>query len=422
MLEDVRGFKAACPTCQLLRKWDQEDDTLSTIPARPWVDVSIDFLMVSPTDHLGHIAILVVEDNFSGACELIPVKSVTAETLARECVKVFGRTNAPITIRSDQGPAFESLISNALMRALGVVQYRVLHGHHRANGIVERTNSDVVRMLRACVLDDRVVPSALISWAELCPWIQRNINRAMSSKTRKAPVQLLYGDRVDLDRELFDPPPENLHPGSAVKIGGYVQALIDSYDGCLQAALEYQAAQLARALASRRLVPEEQFVPGEWVLVRLPPDQVHDKMEPRWEGPFRVLARTGDHSYTVLDTIRAAERRVRDVHVTSVCRFDWAWLNIPADDEAARATYAAKLAVRAAARPMGTPCEILAIRQKKTVRELPFQGGRGAIPVNKLEFRCAFVELGVQDAWVPFARLDGGDILSAFLLENRNWR
>jgi hypothetical protein len=177
MLEDVRAFKAACPICQLLRRWDQEDNTLSSIPARPWVDVSVDFLMVSPTDHLGHIAILVVEDNFSGACELIPVKSITAETLARECVKVFGRTNAPITIRSDQGPAFESLVNNSLMRALGVVQYRVLHGHHRANGIVERTNSDVVRMLRACVLDERVVPSALISWAELCPWIQRNINR-----------------------------------------------------------------------------------------------------------------------------------------------------------------------------------------------------------------------------------------------------
>jgi hypothetical protein len=422
MLEDVRHFKAACPTCQLLRKWDQEDSTLSTIPARPWVDVSVDFLMVSPTDHLGHIAILVVEDNFSGACELIPVKSVTAETLARECVKVFGRTNAPITIRSDQGPAFESLVNNALMRALGVVQYRVLHGHHRANGIVERTNSDVVRMLRACVLDDRVVPSALISWAELCPWIQRNINRAMSSKTRKAPVQLLYGDRVDLDRELFDPPPQNLLTGPAVKIGGYVQALIDSYDGCLQAALAYQAAQLARVVASRRLVPEAQFVPGEWVLVRLPPDQVHDKMEPRWEGPFRVLARTGDHSYTVLDTIRAAERRVRDVHVTSVCRFDWAWLDIPADDEAARAAYAAKLAVRASARPMGTPCAISAVRQQKTVRVLPLHEGRGSIPLAKLEFRCAFTELGVQDAWVPFIRLEGGDLLNAFLLENRNWR
>ena len=422
ILEDVRGFKASCPTCQLLRKWDQEDETLSAIPARPWVDVSVDFLMVSPADHLGHIAILIVEDNFSGACELLPVKSITAETLARECVKVFARTNAPITIRSDQGPAFESLVNNALMRAMGVVQHRVLHGHHRANGIVERTNSDVVRMLRACVLDDRVVPRALVSWAELTPWIQRNINRAMSSKTRKAPVQLLYGDRVDLDRELFDPVPDNFYNGPPVKIGGYVQALIDSYDGCLQAALDYQASRLARVAATRRLVPETQFVPGEWVLVRLPVDQVHDKMEPRWEGPFRVLARTGDHSYTVLDTVRAAERRIRDVHVTSVCRFDWTWLAIPADDEAARATYAAKLAVRAAARPMGTPCEILAIRQKKTVRELPFEGGRGSIPINKLEFRCAFVELGVQDAWVPFNRLDGGDILSAFLLANRNWR
>jgi hypothetical protein len=422
MLEDVRAFKAACPICQLLRRWDQEDNTLSSIPARPWVDVSVDFLMVSPTDHLGHIAILVVEDNFSGACELIPVKSITAETLARECVKVFGRTNAPITIRSDQGPAFESLVNNSLMRALGVVQYRVLHGHHRANGIVERTNSDVVRMLRACVLDERVVPSALISWAELCPWIQRNINRSVSSKTRKAPVQLLYGDRVDLDRELFDPLPENFLNGPPVKIGGYVQALIDSYDGCLQAALAYQASRLERAMASRRLVPEEQFVPGEWVLLRVPVDQVQDKMAPRWTGPYRVLARNGDTAYTVLDTIRSAERRIRDVHVTSMCRFDWSWFAEQTDDEEERKSFAAKLALKAAARPMGTPCSILAIRQMKTVRELPLQGGRGVIPISKLEFRCAFVEIGLQDAWVPFARLDGGDVLDAFLLKNRNWR
>jgi hypothetical protein len=145
-------------------------------------------------------------------------------------------------------------------------------------------------------------------------------------------------------------------------------------------------------------------------------------MEPRWEGPFRVLARTGDHSYTVLDTVRAAERRVRDVHVTSVCRFDWAWMDIPADDEAARAAYAAKLAVRAAARPMGTPCTILAIRQKKTTRVLPLREGRGTIHLSKLEFQCAFTELGVQDAWVPFIRLEGGDLLTSFLLENRNWR
>ena len=113
---------------------------------------------------------------------------------------------------------------------------------------------------------------------------------------------------------------------------------------------------------------------------------------------------------------------MRDVHVTSVCRFDWAWLNIPADDETARAAYAAKLAVRASARPMGTPCAISAVRQQKTVRVLPLHEGRGSIPLTKLEFRCAFTELGVQDAWVPFIRLEGGDLLTSFLLENRNWR
>jgi hypothetical protein len=94
----------------------------------------------------------------------------------------------------------------------------------------------------------------------------------------------------------------------------------------------------------------------------------------------------------------------------------------PADDEAARAAYAAKLAVRAAARPMGTPCTILAIRQQKTARLLPFIEGRGTISLSKLEFQCEFSELGVQDAWVPFIRLEGGDLLKSFLLNNRNWR
>jgi hypothetical protein len=28
----------------------------------------------------------------------------------------------------------------------------------------------------------------------------------------------------------------------------------------------------------------------------------------------------------------------------------------------------------------------------------------------------------VQDAWVPFMRLEGGDLLTTFLLEHRNWR
>jgi hypothetical protein len=422
MLQDVRDLKAACPTCQLLRKWDQEDTTLSSIPARPWVDVSVDFLMVSPVDHLGHCAILVIEDNFSGACELIPVKSITAETLARECVKIFARTNAPITIRSDQGPAFESLINNALMRAMGVVQYRVLHGHHRANGIVERTNSEVVRMLRACVLDPRVMPRALISWAELAPWIQRNINRSVSAKTRKAPTQLLYGDRVDFDRELFDPVPDEILNGPAVKIGGYVQALIDSYDGCLQAALAYQAARLARIVEQRRLVPQTVFFPGQWVILRVPVDQVHAKMDPRWCGPFRVLARTGDTAYTVFDTSRSHEHRIRDVHVTSMCLFDWSWFADVDNDEAARAKYAAQLIIRSSAHPMGTPTSILAIRKKKTKQDFPMAAGRGDTPLSNLEFNCSYEEIGVQDSWVSFARLEETDVLTSFLRENRNWR
>ena len=42
MREDCSEWCKSCSTCQLLAKWNAEDETVSPIPARPWADVSLD--------------------------------------------------------------------------------------------------------------------------------------------------------------------------------------------------------------------------------------------------------------------------------------------------------------------------------------------------------------------------------------------
>ena len=161
MRKDVKAFVAGCTVCQLINQhYDRSDHVSSALPARPFCDLSVDFLDVSPKDRAGYSAVLVVVDNFSGFVELFPTKDKEAVTAARCLLQVVGRFGAPVTLRSDQAGSFDSALADALNSKLGTFQHRIIPGRHQANGIVERVNQQAIRMLRACVLDPRAQRAA----------------------------------------------------------------------------------------------------------------------------------------------------------------------------------------------------------------------------------------------------------------------
>ena len=81
-------------------------------PGQHW---EIDFTEVRPGKY-GYRYLLVLVDTFSGWLEAFPTKGERARKILEEIVPRFG---LPVTIGSDNGPAFVSQIVQSLALALG---------------------------------------------------------------------------------------------------------------------------------------------------------------------------------------------------------------------------------------------------------------------------------------------------------------
>jgi hypothetical protein len=423
MREDVSQWCKTCSTCQLLAKWNTEDETLSPIPARPWADVSLDYCEL-PTDSEGYNAAWSLTDNFSGWIETVPVKTQTALDAARLVLRTMGRTNFPLTIRHDQAPNLASDIVDALTQLVGSVACKTVPHVHHTNPMAERVHWEIVRALRSYVLDSGVKLSPHLAWGDLLPFVQRALNRTPNSKTKKSPSELMFGSRVDLDREIFDG--DDFPNRTPVRVGGYVQALMEAQEGILRAAMEHQARRLAKVMEGRQLTSQIAYLPGEWVIVRLPDDQPASKLQARWAGPFRVLERTSDTTYTVMDTSKGTW--ARDTAASVMCKFEWGWYAEGDLTEAEKTAYAEDLVRRTSGVARATPLAITAVRTKSaqggmaahTIR--PLAAGRGLKQLSSHEFLTSFAEQGTQPAWLPYKTVDGTPAFARFLEANPLWR
>jgi hypothetical protein len=431
MREDAAEFKRGCPACQLLQDARRGGLTMTSVPARPFVDLSVDVLTLSPADEEGHDAAVVMVDNFSGWCELVPTKSVTSEIIVRYLVQYFGRYGAPVVVRSDQDSTFVSKLVDGFYAATGIQPNRTIPHHPESNGIVERCNREVLQLASAMALDERVPLDTLSGWCDVLPFVQRIINSSVTRKTGFSPSQLIFGDAVDLDRLIFDAAGDLRRleaeaaeaPGQPrSKVGDYVQRLIDTQEACLRAAMDHQRERLARALAGRQVTPATTVNPGQWVLVRFPEDQNRDKLVARWNGPYRVLKVDSESVIVVYDTVR---EEVKTVHIDDLVLFDWSWW--PSDTaEEVKVAHAERLAKRGAGGPRRPLIErILNMRVKGQQNPVPADFARkvgGKVrPWGDLEFLVEWSREGAAPSWVSFERVVRTEQLEEFRRQHPQW-
>jgi hypothetical protein len=431
MREDAAEFKRGCPACQLLQDARRGGLTMTSVPARPFVDLSVDVLTLSPADEEGHDAAVVMVDNFSGWCELVPTKSVTSEIIVRYLVQYFGRYGAPVVVRSDQDSTFVSKLVDGFYAATGIQPNRTIPHHPESNGIVERCNREVLQLASAMTLDERVPVDTLSGWCDVLPFVQRIINSSVTRKTGFSPSQLIFGDAVDLDRLIFDAAgdlrrleaEEAEAPGQPrSKVGDYVQRLIDTQEACLRAAMDHQRERLAKALAGRQVTPATIVNPGQWVLVRFPEDQNRDKLVARWNGPYRVLKVDSESVIVVYDTVR---EEVKTVHIDDLVLFDWSWW--PSDTaEEVKVAHAERLARRGAGGPRRPLIErILNMRVKGQQNPVPADFARkvgGKVrPWGDLEFLVEWSREGAAPSWVSFERVVRTEQLEEFRRQHPQW-
>ena len=113
------------------------------MPDKPWSELSIDLLDVPGEHHL-----LVVVDYYSRWPEVTFMKKTDAENVIRCLEKMFRTHGLPDTIRTDNGPPFQSEKFSTFLSNMGIDHKKGIPLSPESNGEVERTNSTILKAVR----------------------------------------------------------------------------------------------------------------------------------------------------------------------------------------------------------------------------------------------------------------------------------
>ena len=109
--------------------------------AEPFSRIALDLVGPLLRSRSGNKYLLVLCDYATRYQEAVPLKSIDAESVAEELIKVFARVGVPLEILTNQaGTNFASQLLAELYRLLQVRPIRTSPYHPETDGLVERFN------------------------------------------------------------------------------------------------------------------------------------------------------------------------------------------------------------------------------------------------------------------------------------------
>eukprot|EP01053_Blabericola_migrator_P006737 Blabericola_migrator_1__6736@NODE_3401_length_1806_cov_23_252444_g2117_i0_p1_GENE_NODE_3401_length_1806_cov_23_252444_g2117_i0NODE_3401_length_1806_cov_23_252444_g2117_i0_p1_ORF_typecomplete_len348_score32_19rve/PF00665_26/6_1e23Chromo/PF00385_24/7_7e03Chromo/PF00385_24/2_8e09MLVIN_C/PF18697_1/4_4e09MLVIN_C/PF18697_1/1_5e04DDE_2/PF02914_15/0_028_NODE_3401_length_1806_cov_23_252444_g2117_i01331176 len=231
---------------------------------RPWKSMTMDFLFGLPVTKAGNEGVMVFVDRCSRMIRTNPVKkNITAEEAGDIFLNTIVRHyGVPEVIISDKDRLFISEAWNQLMKRLGTHLRPSTPFHPQTDGLTERANRSILQVLR-CLCQDKGE-----TWEEWLALVEIAYNSAKQSATQTSPHELVFGVPMRL--------PSNLWPRRKDQL--WVEML-------LEAAEHVKEAQQSQSRYANHIRREADIQSGDWVMVRWR----GGKLEPRYEGPFRVL-------------------------------------------------------------------------------------------------------------------------------------
>ncbi len=319
--QDVKKYIQSCPDCQKMQQFKPvivaSRKMLSAF--QPMQQLAMDFIEGLPETEEGMDTILVIIDTFTRFVEMYPCKGTGANAMCAAVLQHLGRYGIPDEILSDNGPAFCAELLEALCKVLGPDHITITPYSHEENGIVERANKEVTRFLSDLVRDEKIVTN----WPLLIPLVQRIMNAAVHTSLGVAPATMVFGNRIDLDRNLILRPPtlnkdSTLSSPLSGSAQGHMDLLISAQDRIVDM-VKRQLVNREKSLQTendRHLHEVTKFNLDSLVLVQPREGRRAHKLAPRWLGPKRVInISENGTTYTLQDLVTM---RNHDYHVTQL--------------------------------------------------------------------------------------------------------
>ncbi|KAJ9513012.1 hypothetical protein QJQ45_029213 [Haematococcus lacustris] len=295
MHKTVQEYVRTCDKCQRNKATNQLPPGLLQplpIPSRNWQQVSMDFIGPLPATPRGHTMIFTIVDKLSKMIHLIPTTTTaTAHDTARLFFDhIFKHHGLPEAIISDRDPKFTSDFWTSLFHLTGTRLLLSSAYHPQTDGQTERANRTVEDMLRPYVNDHKT------DWDQHLAAVEFAYNSSEHVGTGFTPFYLNYGQHPTTPSALLLPPP-TLVPSQAAE--DFVTSMRNNLTAARSALQRSIDTQKLHADQHRR---HEEFEVGDLVLLscanlNLQTAVNSAKLQPRFVGPFKVLAKHSPVSY-----------------------------------------------------------------------------------------------------------------------------
>ncbi|GJY37650.1 putative reverse transcriptase domain-containing protein [Tanacetum coccineum] len=156
-----------------------------------WENITMDFVSKLPKTATGKDTIWVIVHHLIKSAHFLPMKeNDSMEKLTRQYLKeVVLRYGVPVSIISDRDGRFTSHFWQSLQKALGTLLDISITYHPHTDGQSERTIQTLEDMLRACVIDFGK------GWDRHLPLVEFSYNNNYHTSIKVAPFETLYGHK-----------------------------------------------------------------------------------------------------------------------------------------------------------------------------------------------------------------------------------
>jgi hypothetical protein len=280
----VTDFVSECPICQKDRLG--MGDALVPLVRHLKVPttrsrIGIDTLTVTPVDIHGNQYLTVIVNQFTKLVAGYPSKEHNAQATCAALYQYFATYGLVDEIITDPGIEFKNEIIEQLTQWFGITHIFSLVDRHESNG-VERTNQEILRHLKALVLDERV--KKMWSDPTVLPSIFLIINSAVSNETGVVPFHATFGNQ----NSTYFKVPDGI--GDSERTKAYMKLVSDNLVLIADLSKRYQNDIVEER--TKFSIPElqNQYQPGDYVLFQMNPDEfLPHKLYPKFRGPYEVI-------------------------------------------------------------------------------------------------------------------------------------
>ena len=260
--------------------------------------IALDVIGPLPVGTNRSTLILSVIDHRTRWAEAYPLRRQTTQEIAQQLVnRWITRYGIPERILTDQGQPFVSKLMNEICDMMGIKHKTTTAYHPEANGICERFNQTIKRMLS---MQEK-------GWYEMLPFVTFAYNTSIHNVTGYTPYRMLFGREARIGSDAILLPPYN-HTYASDKT--YVQTLE-------QRMREAHATVDGRIVLQTEKRQEQQpagmeYLPTQPVWLFVPP---RTKQQNPYTGPYQIVDKLGPVTYRIQE-MNGKRRKKLVVHAS----------------------------------------------------------------------------------------------------------